>query len=409
MPAFQYRGRNQNGAIVRGRVEAASADAAAMQLYAGGVTPVDISAAGEAAFDVFGALSARLRRRKVRLVDLVFFSRQMYTLLKAGVPIMQALRGLRDTAQNKTFAEVIDDIYIGLDSGLELSAALRRNSSVFGSLYVSLIQVGETTGTLQETFLQLATYLEREKDTRDRIRSALRYPIFVVAAMVIAVFIINIFVIPTFAKVFAGFRAELPWATKLLLATSGFFVTYWPVMLVALAGGVFALRVYVRTPEGERWWDQLKLRVPVTGPVVYKATLARFAHSLAVTVRSGVPLVAGMTIVSRAVDNVHLGDRIVQMRDGVERGETITRTAMATGLFPPLVLQMISVGEESGAVDNLMAEVADYYDREVDYDIKNLSAAIQPILIVGLGAIVLILALGVFLPMWELPKAMLGR
>jgi len=409
MPIFQYRGRNQRGEVVTGRVDAASADAVASQLFNSGVVPIDIAAAGAAAADIGKIFRGWFGSDKIDLVDLILFSRQFYTLAKAGVPIMQALRGLRDSTHNQAFSRVINDLVDTLDSGLELSAALKRHPKVFPTLYVSMVQIGESTGTMQEVFLQLAKYLELEKDTRDRIKSAMRYPTFVVVAITIAMFVINLFVIPAFAKVFANMRAELPWATKVLIGTSQFTVAYWPLLLAALIATIFAVRIYVRTPEGRYRWDRLKLRIPVIGGIFYRATLGRFARAMAVTMRAGVQLVLGMTVVSRAVDNEFIGERILQMRDGIERGETIARTAAATGMFPPLVLQMITVGEESGAVDELMAEVADFYEREVDYDLKNLSTAIQPILIIGIGALVFILALGVFLPLWELPRAMLGH
>jgi MSHA biogenesis protein MshG len=402
MPLFQYKGRNQRGEAVRGHLEAVSPDAVALQLMNSGVIPVDIGVA-QAREDVFAALKARLAAStRITLTDLSLFSRQMYTLLKAGVPIMQALRGLRDSTQNPALAKVIIGIGESLDTGLDLTSALRRHPQVFSPLYVNMVQVGETTGSLQEVFLQLAIYLEREKDTRDRIKSATRYPVFVVIAIVIAMFIINMFVIPTFARVFAGFKIELPLATKMLIASSNFTVAYWPAILVTIIVAVFALRYYVRTPEGRYRWHKMKLGIPVVGKVIYKATLGRFARALAVMMKAGVPLVQGMTVISRAVDNDYIGDRIVQMRDGIERGETIARTAAATGMFPPLVIQMISVGEDTGAVDELMFNVADYYEREVDYDIANLSTALQPILITFLSIMVFILALGVFLPMWDL-------
>lgn len=403
MPAFQYRGRNRRGEVVKGRMEGATADAVASQLFNSGVTPIDIAAAR--ADDVLGALKGRLGGAKIGLLDLALFSRQMYTLIKAGVPIMQALRGLRDSAHNPAFAQIIAAIGEDLDQGLDLATALRRHPQVFSSLFVSVVQMGETTGNLPEAFLQMADYLEREKDTRDRIKSATRYPMFVVIAMVIAMFIINLFVIPAFAKVYAGFRIELPWATRVLIATSNFTIQFWYLMLAGAIVAVIAVRMYVQSAEGRYRWHRLKLRLPVTGKIVYQATLARFARTLAIMMRAGVPLVQGMTVVARAADNDFIGERVVQMRDGVERGETIARTAAATGLFPPLVVQMISVGEDTGAVDELMLNVADYYDREVDYSVKNISDAIQPLLIVVLGALVLILALGVFLPMWDLVKA----
>ena len=187
-----------------------------------------------------------------------------------------------------------------------------------------------------------------------------------------------------------------------MIATSKFTVAYWPVMLVSLIGAVFAIRYYINTPEGRYRWHKLKIRLPAVGNIIFISTLERFTRTLALMIRTGVPLVQGMTVVSRAVDNDFVGERILQMRDGVERGETISRTAAATGLFPPLVIQMISVGEETGAVDELMMNVSDYYEREVDYSVKNLSDALQPLLIVVMGILVLILALGVFLPMWDM-------
>ena len=402
MPLFQYKGRNQRGEAVRGHLDAVSPDAVAAQLLNSGVIPIDI-VISQARADVFGALRARwAASAKITLTDLALFSRQMFTLLKAGVPIMQALRGLRESTQNPAFAKVIASVGESLDTGLDLNSAMRRHPKVFSSLYVNLIQVGETTGSLQEVFLQLAIYLEREKDTRDQIKSATRYPTFVVAAIAIAMFIINLFVIPTFAKVYAGFKIELPLATKILIATSNFTVAYWPVILFTVAAAIIFTRHYVNTTEGRYRWHKFKLGIPVVGKIVYQATLSRFARAMAVMMKSGVPLVQGMTVVSRAVDNDYISDRIVQMRDGVERGETIARTAAATGMFPPLVIQMISVGEETGSIDELMFNVADYYEREVDYDIRNLSTAIQPILIVFLAIMVFILALGVFLPMWDL-------
>jgi len=406
MPLFQYRGRNQRGEPVHGRIEGASADAIADQLFNSGVTPIDIAPA-DITRDVLAGLKAfgaRQRTVKIALHDQVFFCRQMYTLLKAGVPLLQALAGLRETTKNPALARILTSISEGLDSGLDLTTALGRHPE-FSSLFVSMVQVGEATGSLPEAFEQLAIYLEREKGTRDRVKQALRYPAVVLGAIVLAMFVINIFVIPAFAKVYAGFRAELPLATKVLIATSNFFVAHWVVLLIGMVALVLAARLYVRTNEGRYRWHRYKLRLPIVGNLMMQAALARFARSLSTTLRAGVPLVQAFTVVSRAIDNDFMGARILQIRDGIERGDTITRTSAATGLFPPLVLQMLAVGEETGAIDRLLLEVAEYYDRELDYSLKNLSTAIEPILIGVIGVMVLILALGVFLPMWDLASA----
>jgi MSHA biogenesis protein MshG len=408
---FQYTGRNRRGEAVKGSIEAASVDAVASQLFNNGITPIDI-VESSVPQDVLGGLRA-LRERfgegRVDLTDQVFFCRQMYTLLKAGVPIMQALRGLRETTKNPALSRVIGSLVEGLDAGLDLTGAVRRHEKVFSALFVSMVQVGETTGSLPEAFLQLSQYLEREKETRDRIKQALRYPAIVMIAIAVALAIINLFVIPAFARVFASFKAELPWATKILIATSNFTVTWWYWILAGLILTAVVVHYYIRTPEGRYRWHRWKLRIPLIGGIIYRAMLGRFTRSLAVTLKAGVPLVQGMTVVSRAVDNDFIGERILQMRDGIERGESIARTAATTGFFPPTVLQMISVGEDTGAIDSLLAEVADYYEREVDYDLKNLSTAIEPILITFIGIMVLILALGVFLPMWDLAQAARGK
>ncbi|HDO33983.1 MAG TPA: type II secretion system F family protein [Chromatiales bacterium] len=408
MPRFHYRGRSERGDAVHGVLEAASADAVAAQLMTGGTIPIEITEAREKR-DLLQELRRRLGGGTPGLGDLILFSRQMHTLMRAGVPIIRALNGLAETYQNPVFKEALADVVENLESGRDLSSPLARHPRVFSSLFVSLVQVGENTGRLDEAFLQLAAYLEMEKETRDRIKAALRYPTIVIVAIAAALAIINLKVIPVFARVYSGFGAKLPWATQVLIATSNFTVAYWPYLLTILVLSYAGTRSYVHTDEGRYRWDKLKLRIPVVGSIVLRATLARFARAFSMASRSGVPLIQALTVVALAVDNEYVGDRVRSMRNGVERGESLTRTAATTGLFTPLVLQMLAVGEETGAVDEMLEQVGDFYEREVDYDLKNLSDAIEPILILGIGAIVLVLALGVFLPMWDLASAVQGH
>ncbi len=403
MARFHFNGRDQGGAAVEGHLDGADKGAIAAQLAGQGITPVRITEqAAERPAAKAGGL--RLRRRKVSIDDLIFLSRQMYALLKAGVPILRAMAGLEETTRNERLVEVLGQVAEDLETGRTLSASLGRHPDVFSSLYVSIVQVGENTGQMDEAFLQMARYLEQEKDTRNRIRSAMRYPMVVIGAIVIAMVIINVVVIPAFARVFAGFQIELPWATKLLLGVSAFFVSYWPHMLVAAVVAVWWWRRYLRTEAGRRNWDRLKLRIPLVGDLILRATLARFARSFAISFRAGVPLVPALATVARAVDNLNVGEKITGMRNGIERGDSLTRTAAASGLFTTLILQMLSVGEETGSVDDMLFEAAEFYEREVDYDLKYLSDAIEPILIVAIGIMVLVLALGVFLPMWEITQ-----
>ena len=265
------------------------------------------------------------------------------------------------------------------------------------------------TGRLTEVFLRLNEHMEFERDVRERIKQAMRYPIFVMIAMGIAIVILNIFVIPVFAKVFAGFNAQLPLITRGLLAFSSWMLAWWPLLLALGFAAGFLIKSYLKTPNGRYKWDARKLKLPIIGEIVLKATLARFARSFALSSQSGVPLVQALTVVAQTVDNAYIGSRIEQMRDGIERGESISRCAAATGVFTPVVLQMINVGEETGELDNLLFEIAGMYERETDYNIKGLSAAIEPILLAVIAVLVLLLALGVFLPLWNMGSAAMGK
>ncbi|MDH6158424.1 MULTISPECIES: type II secretion system F family protein [unclassified Janthinobacterium] len=410
MPFFAYKARNASGELLSGVMEGADSGAVADQLFSTGATPVEILATKKAA--TTGADIGwwqRLTEKKVSSMDVQLFSRQLYTLLKAGVPIMRGLAGLQESAISPAFGRVIKDVRESLDAGRELSAAMARHPTVFTPFYLSMVRVGEMTGRLDEVFLRLFDHLEFDRDMRARVKTATRYPTFVIVAMLIAMVIVNMFVIPQFVKVFASFNAELPLMTRILIGTSAFMVNYWPLLLVVTIASITAFRAWLRTIPGRYTWDRYKLRFPIAGKIILKGTMARFARSFALSSTSGVPIVQALTVVSQTVDNAYLCARVEQMRDGVERGDSILRTSVTAGVFTPVVLQMIAVGEESGSLDDLMNEIAQMYEREVDYELKTLSAQIEPILIAFLGAMTLVLALGIFLPVWDLGKVALQK
>lgn len=409
MPFFAYKARNARGELLQGVLEGADSGGVADQLFNTGVTPVHIVETSSPVVDGDESWWTRLTEKKVQPMDVQLFSRQLYTLLKSGVPIMRGLSGLQESAINKAFGRVVKDLRDSLDAGRELSAAMRRHPTVFSPFYVNMVRVGELTGRLDEIFLRMFDYLEFDREMKARISAALRYPIFVVAAMVIAVGVINVFVIPAFAKVYAGFNAELPLMTRILIKTSEITVQYWPLVIAVFVGAVIMFRVYIGTVSGRYNWDKFKLKIPIAGKIILKGTLARFARTFALSSKSGVPIVQGLNVIAQTVNNTYIASRVEQMRDGVERGESILRTAVTTGVFTPVVLQMVAVGEETGELDDLMDEVAQMYEREVDYELKTLSAQIEPILIVMLGVLVLILALGVFLPIWDLGQVALKK
>ena len=410
MPSFAYRGRDARGGVVAGRLEGADSGAVADQLLAIGVTPVEITPTGAAQAGIEAPeWWRRLSAPPITDVDVMLFSRQMHALLKAGVPIMRALGGLQQSSLNRSLAEVIADLRTSLDAGRELSAAMRSHPRVFSPFYLSVIRIGETTGGLDEAFLRMFEYMEFDKDIRDRIKAAVRYPMIVLIVLAVAVAVVNFTVIPAFARLFESQKVPLPMLTQVLIGTSNFFVAYWPFMLVALAAAIAGARVYLATEQGRYWWDRVKLRLPLAGSIIRRATLARFARGMSLAVRAGIPIVQAMSVVAEVVANSYMALRIRHMRDGVERGESVLRTATASAIFTPVVLEMISVGEETGELDSLMDEVADMYEREVDYDIKNLAANIEPILTIALGVMVLILALGVFLPIWGMGSVMFKK
>jgi MSHA biogenesis protein MshG len=409
MDRFHWKGRNARGELIAGTLNAPTESAVADQLLAGGVTPVHITVNDAGAVAASPAWWQALRAGPVTLEDMLVLSRQLYTLLRAGVPLLRALAGLQASAVKPALSRVLADVRACLDQGRELSAALARHPQVFTPFFIAMTRVGEMTGRLPEVFLRLAEHIEFEMDIRSRIRQALRYPAMVVVAMGIALVVINLFVLPTFASVFAGFKTQLPLMTRLLLGFSAFTLAWWPVLLAAGAAGVVALRSWLATPDGRYRWDRLKLRLPIAGPIVQKATLARFARSFALASRSGIPISQAMTVVAQTVDNAWIASRIEQMRDGVERGGSLSRCAAASGIFTPVVLQMIAVGEETGELDALLLEIAGMYERETAYGIKGLASAIEPLLLLVIAGLVLVLALGVFLPLWSLGQAAMGR
>jgi MSHA biogenesis protein MshG len=403
MPTFSWRGRNAGGEIVTGVLEGATPAAVADLLFGSGITPTEIKPApGGAAKKGAAAGGSRPFGPAIRHVDILLFSRQIYTLLKAGVPIMRALVGLQESSANPAMQGLLSQVRESLDSGRDLSMSLARHPKVFTPFYLAMVRVGETTGRLEEVFLRLFEHMEFERFMREQVKSALRYPMFVAVAMAVAMFVVNLWVIPAFATVFAGFGAELPLMTRLLIGVSGFVVAWWPALLAGIAAAGLGFRSWIATRRGKYLWDKLKLRIPIAGKIVRKATLARFARSFALAARSGVPIIQGLATVAQTVDNDYIAEKIVQMKNNVERGESVLRAAIATHAFTPVVLQMIAVGEESGALDEMMEEISAMYQNEVEYELKTLAQQIEPILVVMLGAMVLVLALGIFLPLWDL-------
>lgn len=409
MPTFAYKARGPHGDAIEGSMEAGSSDSVAARLRESGLIPVNIQEAVERDGGLMSRDVSDIFPPPVRQNDLIQFCRQMYSLLRAGVPILSGLNGLATTTRNPTLGKAIQRVREGLEAGHDLASSLAQQPDIFDQFFVSLVRVGETSGQLDQTFNQLAYYLEREKLTKDRIKQATRYPMFVMIVLAVAIGVMNWFVIPRFAGVYARFGADLPLVTKAVVALSDFMINNWLGILVGLVLAFFGIRNWLHSDSGRYRWDRFKLRIPLIGPVIQHATLGRFTRLFGMSQQAGVPLITSLSVVARALDNAFLEERILAMRDGIERGESISRTAINAGIFDPLVLQMIAVGEESGTLDELLQELAAYYDREVEYSIEKLSAAIGPILTIVIGVVMLFFALAIFLPMWGLADAALGR
>ena len=403
MSNFDYKARASDGRALNGRIEAPSRDAAAEQLLSNGYTPVEITEARGTA-DVGEWLNRKLGLGKPTLSELGLFTRQLYALSKAGVPIIRGMNQLASSTRNTRLREAIEEMTDDLEAGRDLAGAMARHTDIFMPLYINLVRVGEESGRLDEAFLRLWEYLEREKKTGNQIKAAMRYPVMVLAAVAIAVFVLMAFVIPTFADIYSRFGLNLPLPTRMIIALSNAVAQWWWAILAVVVGALYGFRRYINTDNGRLWWDEKRLRIPIFGSIVLRATLARFSRAFAMATRSGVPLIQALSVVSRAIGNEFIGKKIVGMREGIERGESITRTAAHMGVFTPLVMQMLAVGEETGQTDDMLEEVAAFYESEVDYDVGRLAELIQPVMTIAVGIIVFILALGVFLPMWDLTQ-----
>ncbi|NQZ32426.1 MAG: type II secretion system F family protein [Oceanospirillaceae bacterium] len=408
MPIYAYSGRHVDGSKASGTIDAVGRSEVVAQLERQAIIPVSINAVKGGKTDKGAAKKGQINFEifeTATLDEIIMLSRQLASLTRAGVPIVASLRGLSDTVKNPLIAKNLAGVADNLEKGQELSIAIAHYPKVFSDLYVSMIRIGESTGRLDDSFSQMASYLDLERKTIRNLKQATRYPTFVFAAIGVFITIINLFVIPSFKNVFDSIGGQLPWQTIALINVSDFTLAYWPHVLgVGIAASVLFYR-WKKSPDGRLFWDRIKFKIPLVGGIFYRAALARFSRTFSVVLAAGMPIEQGLAVVAKAVDNEFVGAKVDQMRVGIERGEGFTSAAKRTAMFSPLVMQMLAVGEETGRVDEMLAEVADFYEEEVEHKLLGLSSAIEPILITIIGALVLVLALGVFLPLWELSSA----
>ena len=402
MPVFNYTGRSRQGESSSGIMEGETREAVAAKLFASGVTPIEIKVVVAKQQADASSLLRKLGFNKPSTADVVMFTRQMYTITRSGIPLLRGMKGLIASTHNAALREALEDILTNLEGGRDLAGCFARHPSIFPTLYISLIRVGEETGTLEASFQRLADYLKQDQDMRERVKSAMRYPVIVMMAISVALGVMTVFVIPKFAPLFRALGDNIPMPTRIIMGVSSFTQNYWYIIIGAICATIFLVRRHIATEQGRMQWDTLKLKLPAIGKLTHEAILARITRSLAIALNAGMPVIQTLNVIAKSAGNEYMAQRVQQVRTAVERGDPLSRGAASVGVFTPLVLQMMAVGEETGDLPKLLDEVAEFYEREVDYALKNLSEAIEPILIVMVGGMVLVLALGIFLPMWEM-------
>lgn len=388
MPNFKYKVRDRSGKAIAGTIDAPTLQTAGDRLYQLGYLPINIEEEGNT---VSLNLSGLWRQfQKVKFEDLIFFTQQLSTLYKAGVPLLTGLKSLAEQTENKTFQPILEAIGHQVERGSTLFDAMSKHPEVFSPVYVNMIRAGETSGLLGQTLDRFVTLADREMRTRQRVKEATRYPKIVILSLVIAFAVLITFVIPRFAEIFSRFNTPLPLPTRIMIGINTVFHTYWYLVLGALFGIPFLIRHYIRTEKGKYFWDKSKTRIPLFGPLFLKTALSRFAYIFVMLNQSGIPILQTLEITSSTIDNVVLSESIQEMGRKIKEGISLTDAMKESGRFTPLVLQMLSVGESSGTLDEMLMRVTDYYDLEVENSIKKLSTYVEPALTLFLGVALII-------------------
>ncbi|MFQ5706883.1 MAG: type II secretion system F family protein [bacterium] len=399
MPAFEYRALNTTGVEVTNVIDAPNSTAVAESLEKLGYLPLTIKPK-----QARGNIELFSKKKKIKAEQVIVFTRQLFTLLKAGVPLLSCLEVLVVQTEHEAFKEVIQSIYVDIESGISFSEALSKHPKVFSALYINSIKAGEMGGALDDVLQRMTLLMEHDQETRARIKAAMRYPIIVVVSLVVAFITLMILVVPKFIALFQEVGANLPLPTRLLIGFHSLLAHYWYILLAVLAVLYFALVRYIKTEKGALQWDYLKINLPVLGDLNLKTAMSRFTRMFETLNSSGLPILQTLDIVSKTVGNKVVGKAIEKASMGIIQGQGIAEPLSESKMFPPMVIRMISIGEQSGALDDMLLSISKHYDTEVDYAVKNLTAMIEPILTVAMGVIVLFLALAIFLPMWDLTK-----
>ncbi len=401
MPLYSYEAIDSSGRTLRGTLEVDSEQLLISRLHEQGLHVVRVTPQ-KARVATFSTLR---KPKKPKLQAMVVFSRQFATMIDAGIPILRCLDILHSQTRDAALKHALDTVRKDVKAGMALNEALEKHPGVFSTLYVNMVRAAEVAGILDQILDRLATFLEKDLEVRQKVKSAMMYPVMVLIFSFLVLIAIFMFVLPKFKEIFDSMKVEMPATTQFLFAASDFLVSYWWALAGAIVGGLLVLRRYIRTPKGRYQYDYFKLKMPILGDLVLKLAVARFARTFGTLVASGVPLMRTLEIVGETSGNAVLAAAIEGTRSSIREGQPLSTPFAATGLFPPMVIHMMDIGEESGRLSEMMVRIADFYEQEVDAAIKGLTSMIEPMLIVFLGGIVGFIAISIMMPMFKLVSA----
>ena len=398
---YVYKARDKAGKLAEGTVEAESTTLVANKLRQMGYVPIQIdkkaSGGMQKEINLFGP-------KKPKLKDISVFSRQFATMINSGLSLLRSLYILQDQTENKAFAAVISEVRADVEKGASLSQALAKHPKIFNKLYVSMVRSGEIGGVLDSVLLRLADTIEKQVELRGKVKSAMTYPVAVLALVVLIVMAMLLFIVPTFKELYDGLGGTLPLPTRMLLAVSTILTKFLPIVLIIVGIGVWLFRRWIKTDAGRGAFDAFKLRVPIFGGLVQKTALARFSMTLSALLRSGVPILESLEIVSDTVNNTVMANAIKDVQQAVKGGEAINRPLANHKVFPPMVVQMMAVGEETGALDEMLEKIGQFYEAEVEATVDALTSLLEPLLIVVLGGAVGSMVVALYMPMFNIIK-----
>ncbi len=411
MAVYSYKARDEKGTLVTGNMDADNIKAVYMQLDSLGLYPVSVSEIKNIGGNI--SLSTSFipflgSYQKITYDDLIFFTRQLQTIIKAGIPLISGLKALEEQTTKSRLKNVIKDLYMDIEKGRSFSDAMSRHSDVFPEVYVSMIRAGEIGGVLEDVLERLVGMLEFQLKTKEMIKSALRYPIMVVVSIVIAFFVLVTFVIPKFVPLFKSAKIDLPLPTRIMILINDIVQQFGVYLVLGVIALIVGFMLYKRTERGRLQWDRFKLKLPLIGEILHKIYMSRFANMFENMIRSGVPVIKSLEVVSKTIGNVYISTKIDEVGLKIEKGKGISTPLKDTGIFPPLVIHLVSTGENTGSLEEMLKEVSNHYDREITYSVGRISAWIEPMLTVALSIMVLFMALAIFMPWWNMMSAIRG-